>query len=277
MERRLRTGMTGTVLIGYDIEKSFEPAVTLQFVERVIEAQRELQVPATFFILGRCIEASKDALLLLKKEPLFELQQHTYSHIGIKTLWQVKPDGTSRFEPGAPLDAIEDEIKKTNRLLKDSLGVDCQGIAVPRGFYRGLGDRPDLLALFRRNGIHYMRSFSRNEKDWQPVPLDVQPFFYDVQGFPEILEFPVQGWQDCLWYETHGKDKRGYALYLKEMADQTKKRGLTWSFVQHDWSTIVYDPDFSVTKQFILYARDLGISFMTHRDYYNARAAGAVL
>ena len=141
MERRLRTGMTGTVLIGYDIEKSFEPAVTLQFVERVIEAQRELQVPATFFILGRCIEASKDALLLLKKEPLFELQQHTYSHIGIKTLWQVKPDGTSRFEPGAPLDAIEDEIKKTNRLLKDSLGVDCQGIAVPRGFYRGLGDR----------------------------------------------------------------------------------------------------------------------------------------
>jgi hypothetical protein len=122
-----------------------------------------------------------------------------------------------------------------------------------------------------------MRSWGRNDRDWQPVPLDVQPFFYDAQGFPEILEFPVQGWQDCLWFEANGQaNTRGYALYLKEMVDAVEALDVTWSFVQHDWSTVENDPDFAITRQFILYARSRGITFMTHSHYYAAHATKAI-
>lgn len=268
----------GIILIGYDIEKSFEPEITSRFINLVLEAQKELQVKSTFFILGRCVEIATKDLLRLKDQPFFELQQHTYSHIGVKTLWQIKPDGTTRFEKGESPQVIEEEIAKTNKLFKDRLGLDCRGIAIPRGFFRGLGDRPDLLDIFWRQGIRYMRAFSRNEYDWQPVSLDVQPFFYDIQGYPDILEIPVQGWQDCLWYEENGKNNQtGYLNYLKSTVDLVQKNNLAWSFVQHDWSTVQYDPDFLITRQFILYAQQKGVNFMTHREYYNMRAGKKAL
>ena len=262
----------GIILIGYDIEKSVAPEVTEQFLDMAIAAQKPLMVPATFFILGRCIEASCNALKRLMNEPLFELQQHTYSHIGVKTLWQTKPDGTVRFLPGDTAKVIDAEVAKTNCLLQKHLNVCCRGIAIPRGFYRGLGDRPDLLEIFHRHGIRYMRSYGRNEKDWQPVSLDVQPFFYDIQGYPDILEIPVQGWQDCLWYEVNGFENRyGFLNYLKNMVDRVQHEGLTWAVVQHDWSTVQFDSDFSITRRFIEYALQKGVSFMNHSDYYRLR------
>ena len=262
----------GIILIGYDIEKSFEPEITERFIDMVLEAQRDLSVKSTFFILGRCIEASPEALKRLTAEPLFELQQHTYSHIGVKTLWQIKPDGSVRFLPGEPSEIIDKEIVLANRLLKDILGVTCGGIAIPRGFYRGLGDRPDLLEIFYRHGTRYMRSFGRNENDWQPVSLDVQPFFYEVQGYPDMLEIPVQGWQDCLWYDANGAASgEGYLSYLKSMVDRIQERDLTWAFVQHDWSTVEFDPNFSITRAFIEYALEKGVSFMSHSEYYRHR------
>lgn len=262
----------GIILIGYDVEKSYNPEITNRFVELVVKSQRDLPVKSTFFILGRCIEASRDSLMRLKEEALFELQQHTYSHIGVKTLWQVKPDGSVRFEPGESAEIIEEEVCKTNQLLKNVFDVECCGIAIPRGFYRGLGDRPDLLAIFHRAGIRFMRSYSRNEMDWQPVSLGIQPFFYEVQGFPDILEIPVQGWQDCLWYEENGvTNKEGYLQYLKNTVDTVLENNFTWSFVQHDWSTVKYDPDFSITRQFILYAKKKGVTFMNHSEYYHLK------
>lgn len=257
-----------TLLIGYDIEKSFEPEITKQFVDKALTMHEELKVEATCFVLGRSIEVSSIELNKLKESCLFELEQHTYSHIGFKTLLQ-KNDKGIRYLPQAASEEIEEEVRKTNDLFEEYLGIKCKGIAVPRGFYRGLADRPDLLEMLNKNGINIVRSYSRNEKDWQPLSMNIQPFFYTIQEYPNIMEFPVQGWQDCLWFDTYGwKNINEYLHYLKGNTDYIAERDLVWSYVQHDWSTMRFDPNMEITREFIEYALSKNIKIKKHESYY---------
>lgn len=257
-----------TLLIGYDIEKSFEPQITRQFIDKALSMHEELEVEATCFVLGRSIEVSSMELNKLKESRLFELEQHTYSHINFKTLLQENRNGI-RYLPQATPEEIEKEIRKTNNLFEKYLGVRCTGLAIPRGFYRGLADRPDLLEILNRNEINMVRSYSRNEKDWQPLSMDIQPFFYTIQGYPNIMEFPVQGWQDCLWFDTYGlQNTNEYLHYLKENIDYIAERDLVWSYVQHDWSTMRFDPNMEITRKFVEYALSKNIEIKNHKSYY---------
>lgn len=257
-----------TLLIGYDIEKSFAPEITRQFIDKTLSLHKELKVEATCFILGRSVEASSAELNRLEESGLFELEQHTYSHIGFKTLLQENEKGI-RYLPQATPEEIEKEVRKTNSLFKKYLGMKCRGIAIPRGFYRGLSDRPDLLEILNRNGINIVRSYSRDEKDWQPVSMSLQPFSYTIQGYPDIMEFPVQGWQDCLWFDTYGwKNINEYLPYLKRNIAYISERDLVWCYVQHDWSTMRFDPDMEITRQFIEYALSKEVKIKKHDAYY---------
>ncbi|MFC0680977.1 polysaccharide deacetylase family protein [Lysobacter korlensis] len=261
-----------TFLIGYDVEH-LDPEVTRPFLRRAAELHREYGVPATLFVLGQTLERNVDALGQFVDDPLFDIQQHTYSHMPLKTLVQRNSRGTELILGGS-LDRTREEVSRTSELLEEHLGVRCTGLTGPYTYYRGLADRPDILQVLDECGIEFLRTYGRNEHDWQPVPLEVQPFWYSLQGFPGLLEYGVTGWADCLLREELGWDDHdGYLSELRRNLDLIEERDLVWSYLQHDWASLRGDPGMTLTETLLREVRDRGIEAMRYIDHYERAAA----
>jgi len=109
------------------------------------------------------------------------------------------------------------------------------------------------------------------------VDLAVQPFWYGPQGFADVLELPLQGWQDCIWREEHGWQYVGaYVDHLRTVLDELAGTDRTWSYGSHDWSSIREDGDHTVIRRLVEMARERGIELITHRAYYERERARAV-
>jgi peptidoglycan/xylan/chitin deacetylase (PgdA/CDA1 family) len=280
-DRAFPAGAGGAFLIGYDVESS-DPAVTGAFLRRALAIHEASGVPATLYLCGRTIERNREALRPFAAHPLFDLQQHTYNHILLKSVCIEDPAAGLRFVRGGTLSEIRDEVRRTSALLAESFGLPCSGLTGPYAYYRGLVDRPDILEVLWEEGIRFLRTWGRNERDWQPVDLAVQPFWYRLQGFPALLEVPLHGWQDIslrrsVGWGAHDAFLAGVYPYLEQAA----AGGLTCSYCTHDHSSIREDPEMAITAALLRRARDLGLEAMTGAAYYqralagNAAAAGA--
>jgi peptidoglycan/xylan/chitin deacetylase (PgdA/CDA1 family) len=265
-----------TLLIGYDVEtQDPNSKATEHFLKTASKLHRELNAPCTLFICGRTLENNLDEFKRIKAEysDLFDLQQHTYSHVLLKTVFQENDQGMTMFR-GGTLEQIREEVRKPIELMKQLLDVDCIGLTGPYCYYRGLSDRPDILEILHELGIRFVRTFGRNQFDWQPVTFKVQPFWYDTQGFGDILECPIQGWQDCIMRDQIGwANREGYLSELKKNLDHIAKNNLVWGYAQHDWSSIKEDPDMSITRAMIEYAQSIGVKLMSYLDFYTEQKA----
>ena len=70
----------GTMLIGYDVEAHGAEDVTPRFLDQARALHHRLGVPATLFVVGQTLEQWVSAFQSIAADPLFDLQQHTYSH-----------------------------------------------------------------------------------------------------------------------------------------------------------------------------------------------------
>jgi len=263
----------GTFLIGYDVE-SGNPDVTRPFLRRVQQIHEETGVPATFFLCGRTVEKNVDALRPLAVHPLFDFQQHTYNHVLLKTVCIEDPQEGMRLFRGGTLDQIRDEVRRTSDLLRDTFGVSCTGLTGPYAYYRGLMDRPDILEILWDAGIRFTRTWGRNERDWQPVPLEVQPFFYDLQGFPSLLEVPLHGWQDISLRKTVGwANHQAFLDGVYPYMARAAQEDLVFSYCTHDHSSARDDPEMRITHALLRRARDLGMATPTYATYYEHRSS----
>ena len=266
-----------TLLIGYDVEQIKERGdETKLFLKAAPKLHKELGVPATFFVCGKTLEENRKDFQRVKHQcgTLIDFQQHTYSHIFIKTVFQedvvYSPETEEKIviQRGASKEKIYEEISKTSELLKKYLGVDCSGLTAPTGCSMGLIDRPDILRVLSESGIKFIRSFRLIRDDF-PTPFEIQPFWYEAQGFPEILEFPIQGFIDCAWKNTYGYGKtREYLNLVKKEIDYISENNLSWSYAQHDWSSIREDAEMDITRAIIEYALKRGIEIISYLDYY---------
>jgi peptidoglycan/xylan/chitin deacetylase (PgdA/CDA1 family) len=268
------TAFAGTMLVGYDVEWWGDDDVTPRFLRRAREIHRELGIPATLFIVGRTLERWPHAFDDIAGDPLFDLQQHTYSHQLLKTVY-IDKGHEIQVERGVGLEEIRREVRRTTALLHQHLGVECTGLTGPWGYYRGLRDRPDILQVLWEEGIRFTRTDGRNEKDWHPVELDLQPYWYEPLGFPEMLEIPIHGWHDSTiraevlsW-----DDLDGYVRSVTPYIDRAADEGLVLSFLQHDWTSICEDPRMRATEDLLLRARRRGLQFQTYYDYYRQALA----
>jgi peptidoglycan/xylan/chitin deacetylase (PgdA/CDA1 family) len=278
--------MKSKLVIGYDVERipgrvpgekwvgrKVPEDTTARFLKKALEVHKALQVPATLFMVGCNIEKHLAELEGCLASGLFEIAQHTHEHFPLKTV--VEETGSRVFLRGLNFDRIEEQIAKPVELLKKHLGVECKGITTPYTYYRGLADRPDILELIARHGMVYTRSYGRNSLDYFPLDWSVQPFFYDRQGFPDILEFPVQGWIDAQWRHDNGWEKQAeYLAYLKETADTFCNQGICWDHLQHDWTSLLCDESLAWTRKFLEYAREK-FETTTYVDCYRAMRSGA--
>ncbi len=273
--------MPGILLIGYDVEGLVEEvrerwgdaypdpeAVTSAFLRRAADVHHSYGAPCTLFVLGRVLEQNLQHFQQLAGDDIFDIQQHTYSHIRLKTVVEQYDDVTNVYRSGN-LFEIEQDIMKASRLLSQYLDASCVGLSAPYGYYRGLSDKPEVLEIIRDAGILYVRAYSRNEHDWGPVALDVQPFAYTAQGFPRILELPGQDWQDCHYREVYGwTNIDRYVSHLQSTLDYVAARNLTWSICLHDFSSIRDDAKMSIVCRMIEHAQRSHIRIMSCTEYY---------
>jgi hypothetical protein len=179
------------------------------------------------------------------------------------------------FKSGGELDEIKFEINRTNQLINDVLGMQCEGMTSPWGYYRGLVDRPDVLRILDDNGIQWIRSNARDFMDCQPTPFEEQPFFYADQGFPEILELDVQGYKDDFYWERFD-DRRyrdNYEDYLYAMLSQVAENGWIWNICSHGHQTATAEI-FDATRgkwlrALMERAMDADIRFLSPVQLYN--------
>jgi hypothetical protein len=258
------------MLIGYDVE-SPEDEVTTAFLKRASSLHTSLGVPATLFIRGQNLERNPSAFEAVAANPLLELQQHTYSHMLLKTVCQRTEEGVAVFR-GGTLEEIKADVAKASALLMEYLGIACIGLTGPYTYYRGLSDRPDILEILWELGIRYTRSFGRNEHDWMPVPLQWQPFWYKPQGFPEMLEVMTHGWHDCLLRPLCGwTDLEGYLAIVKPYIEQATAEDLVFSYCAHDHSSIREDPEMTIMARLVEHAQVKGVTVISYGQYYEKR------
>ena len=247
--------MAGTLLIGYDVEWLEDGDVTVPFLHQAQRLHHELGAPATMFLVGMTVERWIPDFQRIADDPLFDLQQHTWSHRLLKTVHM--DDGKSvRVVRGIPLPEIRTEVLRTSDLIRNVLGKDVTGITGPYNYYRGLRDRPDILETLYACGIRFTRCDGRNAQDWHPVSMDLQPYWYDCHGFADVLEIPIHGWHDCVYREEviGWGDLQGYVDSVTPYLDRAAERDEVFSLCQHDWSSIRADPEMRATEAIIRYA-----------------------
>jgi peptidoglycan/xylan/chitin deacetylase (PgdA/CDA1 family) len=263
----------GTLCIGYDVE-SDNPKTTRLFLDAMVKVHESHDAPCTLFIKGKTLEKNKKQIKALLGNSLIDIQQHTYTHLIFKRIDcyidNIDPKMGIKHEiygNNEPINIIKEDVEKATSVFKQALGIFPIGLTTPYAFYQGLTDRPDILKVLHDAGIRFMRSWGRNEAGYCPVPLDVQPFFYTDQGFPDMLECPVNGWQDCIWREANGYTARWDTQFNSDL-DATRNGGYI-ALCQHDWSSIQQDQNMSMTAAIIDHARENGASILHYQALYD--------
>lgn len=263
------------VLFGVDVE-SAGPA-TKQFAEAMLPIIHDLELPMTWYVTGATLEAYPDLFGQVEDDPLVDLQGHTYAHTLLKTvLIRIPPGETIHghqnwlYKAGATVDEVEADLVRCQQVFADILGRPATALTGPWGYYRGLADRPDLLEIVHRLGFRALRTYARWVDDTQPVPLDIQPSFYSLQGYPDVLECPIQNFQDeYLWQQwTKPGPEDRYIDNLKAFADEVARRGAVWSICSHDHARDM-DSKTQWFAEITTYCRKLGGRFLTISQYYD--------
>lgn len=280
----------GTILIGYDTETAavgealsrmtgspnfelyelaLEPETCVRALDLLGEIHESVGVPATLFVCGRTLLHSVDAVTKADRSGIFDVQQHTFSHVPFKDIEYAPEPGVVARISAAPPRALREELAFTSRLIREQLGHACVGLRTPFGYYRGLRDRPDLLEIVRETGHRYVTSWGRNEQNGNPTPW-VQPFRYEEEGYPEILEIPFQFWLDVVWFDTHGYDTGPQLLEaLKGAVDTVAEQDLVYGACFHDWVMLASrEEETGWLRGFLTYARDRGVEVTTYTDYW---------
>ena len=285
-----------TLLIGYDTEAAavgeglarfispdvpqyraaLEPDVTRRGVRVLQRLHEELEAPCTFFICGRTLLHALDALEPLTSSPLFDLQQHTYSHVVFRDVrYTAQGAAGEAVIPETPHVALREELRITSDLIRRYLGRECVGVRTPFGYYRGLRGRPDLLAILEETGHGFVTSWGRNEDNGNPTPW-VQPFNYAEEGYPGLLEIPFQFWLDGVWFDQYGyREGRAFGRALAGAIDEIAGTDTVWGTAFHEWVAVEADEEGTGwIRTLITRAREAGVEIMSYRDYW-AQISGA--
>lgn len=154
----------------------------LDGIRAVAEVQRRMQAPATFFLVGELLVHSGPELRAILDDPLFDIQSHSYTH---PNLVAISADAAS----------LRHELADSRRLIEDTFGRPVIGLTTPGGFTGGLAGQRRVLDAIVEAGYRYVRSAGRGADRSVPAPL-TQPFWYEEDGYPELLELALHGWHD---------------------------------------------------------------------------------
>ena len=275
-----------TILISYDVEaasigegiagiasgrekyaKALDRNSTAKALDMISDIHSKYETPFTTFVTGKTLLQSADAYrsAVARLGKLIDVQQHTFSHVIFKDVSFEPTPGQMMTYPAGTYELLEQEVKSGNEAVKRALGMKCEGIRTPFCYWQGLRGEKKKLALLRENGLKFVSSFGRNRKGTHPTPW-VQPYTYAEEGFPEIVELPIQNWFDGMWYSTYGWDDiEGFKKLYRKNVDYVSRKGLVWGIVFHEWILVEQDePKTRVVEDFIRYAKSKGEDLETN-------------
>jgi len=267
------------LVLGYDWERSEDIEIELASFRIVSNVHLEHDVPLTIFVLGELLDSPeicglvREYLEIEQFRRLVDIAQHSYSHTEFKRLRpDVRPLGLAE---------VRTEVRKVNELILREFQVDCHGIRAPQGHYRGFQGDDDILSVLCQEGLHYVSSDLRNEQGTFPSEwTDAggryrQPYFYDRDKYPGLLEIPTQGWNDNgLKGMSRTSDVKAHSLaeeieIYEGYADFALERGLAYAPLFHPWAIAMTDRQGYVLKSLILYAREHEMRILNYRQLYD--------
>lgn len=252
-------------LLRYDTEHSAREEMA-GFFEKVIEVHRAEGIPATFFCTGRAIEEREADFRAFYAEvgndPLFDIQDHSYSHIGLgytkgKSLDRLKADYERSF-------AVHERV-----FGKCPIGVSVCGTS---------GEDGDQLRGFDetekgREEIGMMAELGLRMINSHLLHLDETTEFgnFAAVGHPEIMGFP-SGYSDTGWF--CGKEYESAMAYILSQITEHSRNGKAMPLMLHDWAAWTYAPDQELThvKRMAAHAREQGYELATHIACYQSPA-----
>ena len=230
------------------------------FLKKVVEVHRRNEIPATFFCKGATLELMKnefgDFYKQVKNDRLFDIQNHSYSHIGLG------------YERGKPVEVLKADYEKSFAVHERLFGVRPVGISIcgtsgadgPHlsGFDATEKSRAEL-DMVASLGVRMIDSFLTG--------IDGSRRFvnYGSLGHPDVMGFP-SGYSDTAWmWKPQFGDPVEYVLgELRKRAEKNEHMPL----MMHDWVAWMHAPDQELThvSKFADAARKLGYKLVTHID-----------
>ena len=272
-----------TYIAAYDTESPR----CLAACRTIAEMHRRHDMPATFFITGKTLEADPHAYASLLSDPLFEIASHTYSH---KMLRDHPFCG-----PAASPEQIRTEIFDGKAWVERVFDKPCIGLRPGCSFVDGLCGAPEVLSLVKEAGFGYTSSVAWGADYSMPAPL-TQPFDYEADGFQDLVELPGHGWHEnllknhnrwgprrlTLWpplipeaipadfIETPEDEVAINRVFLERAAaNDLRFVSLIW----HPWSLGEFDPEMRMLDLTFDLVRSLGLQPSTYASLYDAFSA----
>ena len=102
----------------------------------------------------------------------------------------------------------------------------------------------------------------------------MQPFRYEEEGYPDLLEIPFQFWLDGVWFDVHGYDQgTAFGSALRGAIDEIAEQDLVFATAFHEWVALEADEEGTGwIRTLIEHARERGVEIKSYADYWASTA-----
>ena len=256
----------------YDTEAA-EVEEMAGFLEKAVEIHRRHEIPATFFCTGRALEARRDQFREFRAEvrndPLFDLQDHSYSHIGIG------------YESNPPLDTTKADYERSFDVHESVFGkrpvaVSLCGTGGRDGKRLAGFDASDKakreFEMLAGLGVKAVNCFLTGVKKDREFCSFARLGHPDIMGFPSALcDTNWMVWKDPADWQW--KCREPFEPVADGIVEQIRERGragIHTPLLMHDWAAWKMAPgrnlDHVVT--FAAAAVEAGFELVTHMQCY---------
>jgi len=235
----------------------------INYIQLLTKTAEDFNARLQFFLQGNTLEDPVEPWVDIVKRG-HAVDSHMYYHNSLLS---------------EPLNSIEEQFKKTKKLLEEKLGTVNLGLRGPGGYAEGLRGREDVQQAVLAAGIKWVSSefagspLCRNipvlRREWLDIIASHQPFYYETG----LLEMPFSGHQDRSFFDV---DMGGSPIpieewigYLKQSIDLAYSRNLFLCLTVHPSTSFKHDPKARYVKEILAYCRQKpDIVICTYRDMY---------
>ncbi len=235
------------------------------FFKKIISVQREYNIPVSFFCLGTAIEIRetefKSFYQEVKDDPLFDIQDHSYSHVGLG------------YQDGKSVEVLRADYEKSFAVHERVFGKRPVGVSLC-----GTGGRDGRLVCGfdatqkSRAELDMMANLGIKMINTNLCDSDSTTEFvnYSKIGHPEIMGFP-NGLSDSGWLR---RKKYGDPIeFIKSQIDEKAKQNSHMAIMFHDstqWID-VDDKELNYLRTIAEYTRKQGYELLTHVECYDRK------
>lgn len=246
-------------LLRYDTEATPGEFPSISgFLEKALQVHRDHEIPVTLFCTGGAIDTRAEEFRNfwreVKSDPLFDIQDHSYSHVGLG------------YERGKDVETLRDDYLRSFDAHERVFGVRPTGISVCGtggadgnplpGFDATEKSRAEL-DMLADIGVRMINSSLTG------IDGSRQFINYASLGHPDIMGFP-SAYSDTGWLA--GKEYPKAEKYIFSVIQEHAAAGAHMPLMLHDFMTWDYAPDRELTHvvRIVEHARSLGYKLVTH-------------